>query len=200
MSPGKRDNIWITEGDGKMIDGSINFEQIQDLQEKAIHLQFIHWITQEVPTFQFWLLLILLIVPWFIWWKLVDRKRLLGILVLGLLTMNIVTVLDEVGCQLNLWEYLIDIEPYFPRLIPLNFTILPVVYMLIYQYFPKWKPFIATNIVVATLFAFVGETALVVLKIYILMGWKHIYSFPIYILLAIGLKALTDVIIKAHRG
>jgi len=68
----------------------------------------------------------MLILPWFILWKLVDRRRLLEILVYGLLISTIVTVLDEVGCQLNLWEYRIDLEPLFPRLIAMNFTMLPV--------------------------------------------------------------------------
>ncbi|MBA1334925.1 MAG: hypothetical protein HPY66_0546 [Firmicutes bacterium] len=104
---------------------------------------------------------------------------MLEILVYGLLISTIVTVLDEVGCQLNLWEYRFDLEPLFPRLIPMNFTMLPVWYMLIYQYFTKWKPFITANIVSAAIFTFIGEPLFVMLGIYELIKWKHIYSFPI---------------------
>lgn len=178
---------------------SPSLEQVLDAQNKYMELEHLHWRKYELFTFQFWLLVAMLILPWLIWWKLVDRKRLLEILIYGLLISTIATVLDEVGCQLNLWEYRIDLEPLFPRLIAMNFAMLPVWYMLVYQYFTKWKPFIIANIISATIFTFIGEPLFVRLGIYEVIKWKHIYSFPIYIILAIIFKALVGLIIKAHR-
>jgi len=176
-----------------------SFEQVLDAEEKVTQIEYMHWIKNEVFTFQFWLLVAMLIVPWIIWWKLVDKKKFLEISIYGLLVITVVTFLDEVGCQLNLWEYRFDIEPLFPRLIPMNFAMFPVGYTLVYQYFPKWKSFIIANIVTGALFAFVGEPIFIAIKIYVLLGWKHIYSFPIYIVIAIALKALTQLIMKIHR-
>lgn len=170
---------------------SPSFEQVLDAQNNAIQIELQHWLKYELPSIQFWILLAMLIVPWIIWWKLVDKKRLLEIFVYGLLISAIVTFLDEVGCQLNLWEYRYDIEPYFPRLIPMNFAMLPVIYMLIYQYFPKWKQFVLINFVLAATLAFIGEPIFVMLKIYVLINWQHYYSYPIYIVLAVAVKALT---------
>lgn len=175
------------------------FEQLLEAQGKSIQLQQQHWIKYEVFTFQFWLLIAMLIIPWIIWYKLIDKKRFYEIFIYGLFVLIVATFLDEVGCQLNLWEYRYDIEPLFPRLIPMNFAMLPVIYMLIYQYFPKWKSFIAANIVMGILLAYVGESIFVALKIYVLINWKHIYSFPIYILIAIVLKALTRLLIRIQK-
>lgn len=175
------------------------FEQVLDTQGKSIQLQNQHWIKYEVFTFQFWFLIAMLIIPWIIWFKLVDKKKFFEIFIYGLLVLTVATFLDEIGCQLNLWEYRYDIEPLFPRLIPMNFTMLPVIYMLIYQYFPKWKSFITVNIFTGVLLAYVGEPIFMALKIYVLINWKHIYSFPIYILIAISLKALNKLLIRIQN-
>lgn len=178
---------------------SPSFEQVLDAQNKTIQLENLHWLKYELFTFQFWLLVAMLILPWFIWWKLVDKKRFLEITIYGLIVVTFATFLDEVGCQLNLWEYRYDLEPLFPRLIPMNFTMLPVGYMLIYQYFRKWKTFIAANIAAAALFSFVGEPVFVLLDIYELLKWKHVFSFPIYIILAIIFKVAINAIMKVHQ-
>lgn len=181
------------------MDKSPSFQRILDVQNQAVQLQFLHWCKEEVFTFQFWLLIAMLTIPWIIWVKLVDKKRLNEIFIYGLLVVTVVTLLDELGCQLNLWEYLVDIEPYFPRLIPMNFSMLPVIYMLIYQYFPRWKSFLLFNFFAAVFFTFIGEPILSAAKIYVLIKWKSIYSFPIYIVIAIALKALTGFIIKSNQ-
>jgi hypothetical protein len=176
-----------------------SFDQILNAQNYTIQLQVQHWLKYELFTPQACLLLVMLILPWFIWWPLVDKRRFLEIIFYGLLVCTVVTSLDEIGCQLNLWEYRYDIEPLFPRLIPMNFTILPIVYMLIYQYFPRWKPFIAVNVIVAALTAFVGEPIFAWTGIYVMLAWRHIYSFPIYIILAVVFKAVLSWVINVQQ-
>lgn len=183
-----------------MVNPDISFEEIIEIQNKSIEAQQQHWLNNELFTFQFWLLIVILIIPWLIWWKLVDRKRLMEILVYGLLVHTLVTVLDEIGCQLNLWEYRYDIEPLFPRLIPINFTALPIVYMFLYQYFNKWKYFLAANVIAAAIMSFIIEPIFVWLDIYELFGWKHVYSFPIYIIIAIFFKLAMKIIFKKQNS
>lgn len=178
---------------------SPSFEQVIESQSNSILLEYQHWVKYEVFSFQFWLLVAMLIIPWIVWYRLVDKKRILEIIIHGLFVVTIATFLDEIGCQLNLWEYKIDIEPYFPRLIPMNFSILPVIYMCIYQYFPGWKSFIKASIIGAGIYTFLGEPILVALKIYILINWKHIFSFPFYIIISISLKALTQMLININQ-
>jgi len=180
---------------------NLTFEQVMDAQKKYIQLEKLHWLKYELFSFQFWFLLAMLIIPWFIWWKLVDKRRFLEIMSYGFLVIISATFLDDVGCQINLWEYHYDIEPLFPRLIPMNFTMLPISYMFVYQYFTEWKPFIIANIIAAAIYAFIGEPIFVMLKIYNLINWKHIYSFPIYVLLAVLLKLIVvKIMVAQQRG
>ena len=180
---------------------SLIFDKVIDEQNRSIQLQIFHWLSYELFTIQFWLLIAMLILPWIIWWKLVDRKRFFEIVIFGLLINILVTTLDEIGCQLNLWEYRYDLEPLFPRLIPMNFSMLPIGYMLVYQYFTKWKTFIIANILLAAIFAFVGEPIFVFVKIYVLFNWRHIFSFPIYILIPVLFKAAMNSLIRIqHRA
>ncbi|HBC94648.1 MAG TPA: hypothetical protein DCZ10_17560 [Pelotomaculum sp.] len=167
-----------------------SFEEVIELQNKAIEMQYQHWLHKELGTFQFWLLLLVLVVPWLLWWKYADKKRLVEILLYGFMVLTVATVLDEVGCQLNLWEYYYDIEPYFPRLIPLNYSALPVSFMLIYQAFPTWRKFVIAHTALAAVFAFICEPFLIWLKIYKTFQWEHIYSFPLYIIIPIFLRWL----------
>jgi len=176
-----------------------SFDHILDIQDLSIQLQIQHWLKYELFTPQACLLLGMLILPWFVWWKLVDKKRFLEIIIFGMLICTAATILDEVGCQLNWWDYRYDIEPLFPRLIPMNFTVLPIMYMLIYQYFTKWKSFITANIIASALFSFVGEPLFSMTGIYVLLKWKHYYSFPIYFILAIIFKLILNWIKKVPQ-
>jgi hypothetical protein len=174
------------------------FDHILDVQNYCIKLQVLHWIKLELFTPQFWLLIAILTLPWILWWKFVDKRRFLEIVIYGLLVTIVVTTLDEVGCQLNWWDYRFDIEPLFPRLIPVNATMLPVIYMLVYQYFSRWKSYIIANAILAAIFTFIGEPFMVKTGIYVLLEWKHIYSLPIYFLLTIIFKAVTNLIVRVQ--
>ncbi|PKM78200.1 MAG: hypothetical protein CVU90_03780 [Firmicutes bacterium HGW-Firmicutes-15] len=176
-----------------------SFEQVLDAQNISTQLQVQHWLKYELFTPQFWLLISILIIPWILWWRMVDKRRFLEIIIYGLLISTVVTVLDEVGCQLNWWDYRYDIEPLFPRLIPMNFSMLPVGYMLVYQNFTKWKSFVTANIVLAAVMAFIGEPLFAMTGIYVLLEWKIIYSFPIYIILALVFKVAVNSIMKVQQ-
>jgi len=176
-----------------------SFEQVLDAQNISIELQVQHWLKYELFTPQFWMLIGMLFIPWIIWWILVEKRRFLEIIIYGLLISTIVTLFDEIGCQLNWWEYHYDIEPLFPRLMPMNFTFLPILYMLVYQYFTKWKSFVMASIVMAVIMAFIGEPLMALTGIYVLLEWKSIYSFPIYIILALILKVVLNWIMKVHQ-
>jgi len=136
-----------------------------------------------------------LIIPWVIWWILVDKKRVFQILSMGLMILIVATVLDGIGTELGNWSYPIKLVPILPRLMDIDFGVLPVIYMLIYQYLPRWIPFILTMIIASILMSFVAEPILEWLNIYKVYSWKHIYSAPIYLLIGITFKAIIDYII-----
>jgi len=166
--------------------------------EEFIHTQWTYfgmvyriW-RNNLFTIQWWMLLLVFIAPWIVWWKLVDKSRTGEILSYGLLVSLLSATLDETGIALHLWTYTKTLLPLCLQMKPPNISLLPVLYMLIYQYFPRWKSFIIAGTVMAAALAFLGEPFLIWFGIYQVFTWKHIYSFPLYIALAAGLKLLVD--------
>lgn len=188
MSPGH------THWRNKMPHGksSVGGADLYEAQKRLSEVNYHYWIEDGLFTFNWWFLLILITVPWLIWWKLVDKKRIFEILTMGLLVTGLATVLDATGVSFLLWGYGSKIVQMIPMLIPIDYSVLPVVLMLVYQYFPKWIPYIIVNIIIATGASFVVEPLFVRMNIYHPYNWEYFYSFPIYIAIAIGFKWLVQ--------
>jgi hypothetical protein len=162
-------------------------QEITQLEMKLTHARIENWLREDLFTWQWWLLVAVLVLPWFLWWRLVDKKRLTEIFILGTMILIAVSYMDAVLSELGLWSYKYEIIPLWPRLISADFTVLPVTYMLIYQYCGPWKKYIIALVAVAAFYAFGAETLLKWLDFYHPEKWEHIYSFPIYI--ALGMLA-----------
>ena len=146
------------------------------------------WINYSVFTIRWWILLGMLIIPWFLWFWLIDKKRIQEMFLYAFATSTIAVLLDEIGTSLTLWTYPINIAPVPSILIPANYTLVPIIFTLIYQYFPKWKSFIIANIILTFVFSFILEPILVWGKLYTLITWRYMYSLPVYFFTAIILK------------
>jgi len=178
------------------INGSIpSQEVIYELEKQLTQVRIENWINHDLFSYQWWILVGVLVIPWLLWWKWVDKKRLIEIILFGTIALIVSSYLDAMLSDLCLWEYNCYVIPLWPRLISADFTIVPVTYMFVHQYFMDWKKFISAMLVVSLFFTFVGETLLVWLNIYTLHGWKHYYSLPIYFALGVLVKYLTQKII-----
>lgn len=171
-------------------------QEIQEYQEKLSHMKQVLWTHHDVGSGQWWLLLVLLIIPWVFWWFLVDRTRIKQIWLYGCLMAILIIILDDIGTELDLWYYPYQLLRFIPGLNPVDFSILPVFHMLLYQYFTQWKPFIIANIITAIFFAFVAEPIYVWLHIYEIVHWRYIYSFPIYVIKSMCLKGMLEGVLK----
>jgi hypothetical protein len=145
-------------------------------------------------------LLSLFILPWFVWWILVDKSRIKQIWLFGALISILIIYLDDIGSELNLWNYPIKLINIVPRLNPIDISVLPIMHMLTYQYFSKWKPFIIANIIVSFFNSYIAEPFFVKINIYELTNWKYSYSVPIYILKGIVIKSLLEKVLLKSRS
>ncbi len=150
-------------------------------------------------TWQWWLLVILLIGPWILWWYLVDKKQFTPIVLFGMFVLATSSWMDDLGTDLILWHYPYKLLPVYPQLIPINYTVMPVTFMLIYQYFSNWRSYITAMFIMATLFSFVAEPALSYFGIYKVISWQYYYSLPIYMLIAISHRWLLEKILAISR-
>lgn len=180
-----------------------------DIHETAINLVQLHSVFTEIRTQQYlqdiiftwrwWVLVFLLIGPWILWLYLVNKKLLTPICLFGMFILATVVWMDDLGTDLILWYYPYKLLPVYPQLVPINYAVLPVTFMLIYQYFPTWHSFIKAMLIMATVFSFVAEPALSYLGMYIVLKWKYYYSFPIYMLIGISHKWILEKILEISR-
>lgn len=173
-------------------------QKIIETHRLARDLSIEHWLKYELFTWRWWLILVITIIPYIIMWKIVDRKRILEIAVYGLHLNIFSTLLDVLGSELVLWHYGLQLIPTLPALFPYDFSIVPMVHMVMYQRYTKWKDFIIANAIVNAIFAFIAEPALTWLKIYEPISWKYVYSFPIYLTLIIASRWIVE-IFKARQ-
>lgn len=171
-------------------------DMLSEMQRQLVNKSINYWVNDVFNTWQWWLNIATLILPIIIWWKLVNKKNLKDLIIYGFFASGFAVLFDVVGETLVLWEYPYLVIPMDYILIDTDYSVLPVVYMLAYQYFPKWKGFILSNVLISAIFSFLAEPLLVWLGLYELHGWKYIYSFPIYVAIAIVCKWITEFIIK----
>ena len=166
-------------------------QEIISKKTEWMHLTLKHWSQYELFSWLWWIGVLFAIAPLVIWWKKVDRKRILEIAVYGLVVNVLATFLDVVGSEYVLWEYAIRLLPQSPLLFPTDFILLPVLYMFLYQSFGTWKGFLLSHAVAAAGLAFVIEPVFIWTGGYRLIHWNMIYSFPIYIVIAVISRLIT---------
>lgn len=165
---------------------------VNELEQKVVQLDIKGWLNHELLTWSWWLLIILLLIPWMIWIKLVDRTKLIELVIIGLSTSFITSLLDIVGTELDFWVYPTQLIPTFPRAFAFDVAMVPVAFMLLYQYFKTWKPYISALIILASIYAFIGEPFAHWAELVYYLKWKYIYSFLYYIMLGIGVRAFVE--------
>jgi hypothetical protein len=163
-------------------------KELIDLSRKILETRNEYWLEEVVLTYRWWFLLSLTILPWMIWWKIVDKKRVVEISLYGCLISLYSIVLDDIGSYFLLWIYQYQLVPISPRLNPIDLTVMPVTYMIVYQFFKRWKSFLIAQLILAFGAAFIAEPLFSWLDIYKTLNWKLIYSFIIYFALGVYIK------------
>lgn len=179
--------------------GVDKFGKIKELIEltgKINDVRNDYWFKEVIFSFNWWLLLLLTIIPWFLWWKAVDKKRIIEILFYGSLISIYSILLDEIGSYFSLWIYKYQLVPISPRLNPIDLTVMPITYMFVYQFLKKWKSFLIAQLILAFGAAFIAEPVFIWLGIYKPLNWQLYYSFIIYFALGVYNKWWVGRLIK----
>ncbi|GFZ32054.1 hypothetical protein CSC2_25800 [Clostridium zeae] len=165
-------------------------EKILELKQTEFDLSLQHWYNYELFTWQWWIKFIYLIIPIFLLYKLLDRKRSFEILTYGLMISLMATVMDVVGVNFVLWRYPIRMLPVGIFLVH-DLVFIPIVSMLIFQYNSNWKAFITANIVLSAIGAYIEEPIAIWINIYEPLAWKHTYSFILFLTMTVVCKYIT---------
>jgi hypothetical protein len=169
-----------------------SLEEVTEATAKANEINFLYWYHQNLFTWNWWILLGLLFIPWVVFYFLADRSKIHQLFHVGAFIGIIALLLDAIGNELRLWVYPTKLLFLTPKAYPFDLSVLPVIYMMMYQYAPTTKKFLFTCLVVSFGLAFIGEPLSIWLCLYEMIKWSHFYSFPIYFALGVASKWLVD--------
>lgn len=140
------------------------------------------WREKMVFTWHWWIDVSLAVLPWILWFIVRDKKRQHSLFYAGFFTILAATLLDMAGVSQSNWNYNTFLLPYFVAYLPWDLTVMPVMAMLFYQYFPKTNALIK-GMVFGVLASYIVEPIFVWLGFYEQSGWEHHYSLPIYLVI-----------------
>jgi len=164
---------------------------------KLIELSYSHWLQHDLFTLNWWILFLSTIIPYFIWWRFVDKHRFFELVSYGLICACIAMTLDVMGTEMLLWDYPDKFLPWIPPLIPADLVVIPISAMLIYQSFSEWTSFLFANILWAVGFAYIIEPLFAYLGMFALgPNWFHTYSFIGFLIFGMFLKLCMTILKK----
>lgn len=166
-------------------------QTMMKVQQELTRARLDDWV-EKLFSPGWWFLLFLFIISTIIWWKTANKAKLPEIILHASIIIIMTLALDQLGEELSLWYYPVDVTPLFPPLSAVDLSSLPMVYSIIYQRFSKWKGFLIASILMSSIFCFILEPLFVWIGVYQPIIWKSYYGFPIYIAMGIIAKAAAD--------
>lgn len=167
-----------------------NIHHLLELGNQATKSDISLWLDHEFLTFKWWILIVLFILPWLIWIKLVDQRRVIEILLFGTIIMIFTSILDSIGNDLSFWSYPIELIPLGSSGYVFDFSLIPVFFMILYQHVTTWKRYIPSLLLFSAIYAFIGEPCMVLFGFVTYVKWKYIYSFLFYVVIGVFIKFL----------
>lgn len=169
----------------------LSWQDVLEVTQQYRYTKTEYWLSENLYTLSWWILLVTSIFLFIIWIIILDKKRIFEILTYGFFVGTVAIYADVFGVWFGLWHYPITLTPmHLP--IEIHRLQMPIIYMMIYQYFKTWKTFLIAAAINAFVFAFILEPLLVLLKIYELSNWKYIHSLIPYFVIAVVFKWLIN--------
>jgi hypothetical protein len=132
---------------------SIN-EEIMQKSDALNNLILTKWLKQEFLTFEWFFTLFVVLVCYLLFFYLVDKKRIVEILLYGSLVAVAYVVYDSFGMFFGFWSVKIAISPVYPNFFGSSLTVAPLLAMIVYQYKSPWNSFLRWSILFSGLFIF----------------------------------------------
>lgn len=155
---------------------------------QTFNIRLVIWKDEVLFSWQWWLGVVLTIIPWILWFMFRNKQSTDRLLYAGIFVALASTTLDNIGFQLGGWNYLKPVIPFIPAYVPFDFSLMPIFIMFLIQYFPRVNPLII-GLCFGFFTAYIAEPIFEWIDIYKPVRWKYIYSLPIY----------TIIYLVAHR-
>ncbi|WP_100406964.1 hypothetical protein [Bacillus solitudinis] len=177
------------------------FEKLVSIQEIFTNESIQYWQQySNLGTWQFWVVLLLLIGPLIVLFFIIDRENIFLIGFFGFAVHVLFAYTDASGIRFGLWGYPYQILPFLPSF-SLDTSIIPITIMLVFQWTlnPK-KNFYLYATITALIFGFGFKPLLVSLDLFKKYKWVNYFLiFLIYIVLFILAYLLTKLFLRMRK-
>ncbi|GAA0345497.1 hypothetical protein GCM10008967_39910 [Bacillus carboniphilus] len=178
------------------------YDKIQSVQDQLTQLQIDYWFQySHLGTWQFWVLLLFFFVgPLVTLYFVIDRRIMFF---LGFYGFNIHVwfgYIDTIGRKYNFWGYPYELIPFIPGSIALDATLVPISFMLVYQWTLKNnKNYYLYTAILAAFFSFIIKPILTLHHLFELhRGVNFFHLFLLYCIIFLISKIITNIFIKLH--
>lgn len=161
-------------------------------QMKALHdAYFQHWLNHELFSWQWFVEAGVLAVVYAAWILLLDKKRVVQLLLLGSLAAVAYILNNMVVFSLfGLAEFLVRLTPLQPEIFIASTTLCPIALMLVQQYTSTWKGYIFGSAASMGFLCSVVFPLYVRMKIAALHGLNFFVYFIVLFLIALFVRAV----------
>ncbi|UUZ86053.1 hypothetical protein LJK88_23035 [Paenibacillus sp. P26] len=175
------------------------FQEINNLYSRLHQLEINYWLTRDLFSMPWWVILLTNAVLFALLLFLIDRTRIIQIFLAFMVCFTIDGSFDDIGKFFGWWNYQHQLIVFTARFNAANFALVPASVALAYQFFRTWGKFLISQLLISAVYAFIGLPVFAWLGIITLSNWSYFGSFLVLILTGILTKAVTDWIVSAKR-
>jgi hypothetical protein len=163
-------------------DGLKQVEKGTELIKDGNHLVIDATLNAFLFTWQWWIAVAMLVVPWVLWGIFRKKENSARLLFAAFVVMGISTTVDAIGVEHGKWAYPVKAIPIPTISYSFRYSLIPVCTMFLLQYKPNVNPFIKA-IFFAAFSAYIGMPLMALVDMYKKIDWAYTYSFFIILLL-----------------
>lgn len=159
------------------------------------------WVSNQLFSFNFFLIIIVNAIFYIIWFKLLDKSRISHLLLIGSSSAVFYLIGDMIVFGfLGLAEFKVSLTPLEPPVLILSVTIAPLIIMLVQQYKPSWGGYLLWTSIGMAFLAFVILPIYSVVGIFQLHNWNYFYQFLYFIISALIIKVIYNWVMSIDQG
>lgn len=177
------------------------FERLVSIQENLTKEGVEYWkIYSDLGTWQFWVILLMLIGPVVVIYFAIDRKNIFIVGFFGFAAHVLFAYIDIYGIRTGLWAYPYQVIPFLPS-VSLDAAIIPITIMLVFQWTLKNKKnYYLYSFITAVIFGFGFKPLLTSLGLFEKYKWiNYFYIFLIYMVLFLLAYLLTRIFLWMQK-
>jgi hypothetical protein len=175
--------------------------EIREQARRAYELGIDYWKEySSINDLQFWIIVLMVIVPLVILLFKIDTKNTLLLAFYGLNYHVWFAYTNSAGIKMGLWEYPFELLPILPSF-ALDASLVPVCYMLVYQWtLNHKKSFYFYSTLLSGILAFVFKPILVYFNFFRMFdGINYLHLFLFYIGFFLVSKGVTNIFLKIQK-